>query len=479
LPDACRTLTLLLLVHAALTAEPIRLHPSNPHYFEFRGKPTVLVTSGEHYGALINLDFDYSRYFDTLRKDRLNLTRVFTGAYREQPGAFQIAGNTLAPRPDRFISPWPRSETPGATDGGNKFDLSRWNDAYFIRLRNLMRRALRDGVVVELVLFCPYYEESMWQLSPLNAKNNVNRIGDVNRTDVLTLKDKNLVAVQLDLVRKIVSELRDFDNLYYEIANEPYFGGVTLEWQAHIAKTIAEAEAKFPARHLIAQNIANGSIKIESPSPQVSIFNFHYSRPPDSVKINYHLNKAIGNNETGFDGTADATYRIQGWEFLLAGGALYNNLDYSFTVGHENGTFSYPSTQPGGGGTALRRQLGILLDFLNRLDLVHMQPAPALIANALPAGISAQALQGEGQQFAIYLHTGQVRKDQKPRYVTGKEPIEVTLSLSLLAGRYRVRWLDPKTGSFSQRSTVRHNSGQLTVRSPSFNEDAALLIERQ
>jgi len=47
-------------------AEPIKLHPDNPHYFLFRGKPTVLITSGEHYGAVINLDFDYRRYLKTL-----------------------------------------------------------------------------------------------------------------------------------------------------------------------------------------------------------------------------------------------------------------------------------------------------------------------------------------------------------------------------------------------------------------------------
>ena len=41
-------LPLLLLV--AATHAPLALHPENPHYFLFRGKPTVLVTSGEHYG---------------------------------------------------------------------------------------------------------------------------------------------------------------------------------------------------------------------------------------------------------------------------------------------------------------------------------------------------------------------------------------------------------------------------------------------
>src|SRR5207253_2868269 len=38
--------------------QSISLHPDNGHYLLFRGKPTVLITSGEHYGAVLNGDFD-------------------------------------------------------------------------------------------------------------------------------------------------------------------------------------------------------------------------------------------------------------------------------------------------------------------------------------------------------------------------------------------------------------------------------------
>ena len=38
---------------------PIQLHPANPRYFLYDGKPRVLITSTEHFGGLINLDFDY------------------------------------------------------------------------------------------------------------------------------------------------------------------------------------------------------------------------------------------------------------------------------------------------------------------------------------------------------------------------------------------------------------------------------------
>jgi hypothetical protein len=58
-------------------------------------------------------------------------------------------------------------------------------------------------------------------------------------------------------------------------------------------------------------------------------------------------------------GNADAIYRIQGWDFLMAGGALYNNLDYSFTIGHEQGDFKPDAKTPGGGSAMLREQLGI------------------------------------------------------------------------------------------------------------------------
>ena len=122
-------------------------------------------------------------------------------------------------------------------------------------------------------------------------------------------------------------------------------------------------------------NIANGSAKVEKPSPHVSIFNFHYATPPDAVAANAHLRGVIGENETGFRGRDDVLYRTEGWAFVLAGGGLYNNLDYSFTAAHPDGTF-LEYTSPGGGSPALRRQLGLLKDFIDSFDFVRMRPRP-------------------------------------------------------------------------------------------------------
>src|SRR6266403_1233357 len=101
---------------SAGTSQPLTLHPDNPHYFLFRGKPALLITSGEHYGAVLNLDFDYRKYLKTLAADGLNLTRTFPGAYVEPVGAFKIERNTLAPKAGRLICPWVRSDQPGYTN---------------------------------------------------------------------------------------------------------------------------------------------------------------------------------------------------------------------------------------------------------------------------------------------------------------------------------------------------------------------------
>lgn len=441
------TLLVLPLLTVAVLADPLALHPENPHYFVYQGKATVLITSGEHYGSVLNPDFDYVKYLDTLAADGLNLTRTFSGSYAEPSGAFGIAENTLAPKAGRLLSPWARSDQPGYANGGNKFDLTKWDPAYFSRLKDFVTQAGRRRVVVELDLFCPMYKVPQWNLSPMNAINNINGLGAIGRDDVHTL-DKNggLLAVQEAMVRKIVTELRDAENVYYEICNEPYFGGVTMEWQLHIADVITDAEKDFSHRHLISQNVANGAKKVVDPHPAISIFNFHYANPPTAVGQNYALNKVIGLNETGFKGTADDHYRMEAWEFILAGGGLYNNLDYSFTAGHEDGTFASPPKQPGGGNPGFRKQLKVLGDFIRGFEFVRMKPAREIVRGDLPKDARCQVLAEAGRQYAIYF----------------KGAPGVVWKLDLPRGKYRAEWIDAISGK-SLASKEVNQSGEAPV----------------
>lgn len=454
----CVVVLLLLGTVSAQAAPPISLHPDNPHYLLFRGKPTVLVTSGEHYGAVLNLDFDYRRYLDELQSKGLNLTRTFSGTYREVPESFKIEENTLAPASGRYICPWVRSDQPGAGDGGNKFDLVRWDAAYFARLKDFVAEAGKRSIVVELVLFCTIYEDSLWRVNPMNAANATSEIENAARLEVYTMKHPRLTAVQEAFARKVVTELADFDNLYYEICNEAYFGGVTRQWTQRIAETVQGAEAARPAKHLIAENIANGKAIIASPIPQVSIFNFHYASPPDTVAMNYGLNRVIADDETGFKGTGDFWYRREGWEFLLAGGAIYSNLDYSFTCRRTDGTHPV-KTSPGGGGAELRRQLATLKRFVESFEFVRLRSDQGTVR--VNRG-TVRALTEPGKAYAIYVH--------------GPSPAELTIDLP--PGPYLAEWIDTRSGGRIQSAVLQHAGGAAKLASPDFVEDMALRLVR-
>ncbi len=466
-----------LAIVCSQAAAPLSLNPENPHYFLYHEKPLILITSGEHYGAVLNLDFNYKTYLGELAANHLNLTRTWTGVYMEAPGNFNIAQNTLAPLSGRLICPYRRSAQLGYFNGGNKFDLTQWDPAYFKRLKDFLSYARRKDVIVELNLFCPFYEESMWKISPMNAINNINGVGDIARTNVYTLnKNGGLLPYQETLVRKLAKELNQFENFYFEICNEPYFGGVTAEWQARIAEVITESEKNLPKQHLISQNIANNHQKIKAPNENVSIFNFHYATPPVTVDENFGLNKVIGDNETGFNGTNNFAYRREAWEFITAGGGLFNNLDYSFVAGHEIGDFQYPANQPGGGNPIYRKEIEFLAQTIQSLDFIHMSPHNELLSGSVPSSVRTRTLAKPGSIYLIYTTSIADIKKNPPEALPR---LSFTQAVNLPPGEYQYQWLDPLLRSKSLPAKFSHAGGEKWFEYPSFSQDQALLIRKQ
>jgi hypothetical protein len=467
-------------------AQPIRLHPKNPHYFLFRGKAIALVTSGEHYGAVLNADVDYKKYLATIDSDGLNYTRIFGGSYVEVPAkSFGILRNDLAPQPNRYIAPWVRSETPGYAGGGNKFDLTKWNPEYFQRYHDFLADASKRGIVVEISLFSSHYDEMMWKISPFNPSNNVNNTTEIEWKKLNTLENGNILAFQEKYARKLISEARDFDNVIFEIQNEPWSDRPTLTdvvnpylrppgrdtypnsvdvaddlsvaWQARVAEWIAQEEASLPNHHLIAQNYSNFRASIGKLSPGVDIVNFHYAYP-DAVTLNYGLNKAIAYDETGFLGRDDAAYRRQAWNFMLSGGSIFDALDYSFSPGHEDGQDLEPNG-PGGGSPTFRHQLKILRDFLDKFSMLDLRPDATAVKHA--GGVVAHGLSNPGHEYAIYLD--------------GKGPTEVMLTLP--SGDYKAEWLNTKTGAIDKTEDFASTADKILT-SPAFENGIALRITR-
>jgi hypothetical protein len=435
---------------------------------------------------VINGAIDYRRYLAALASDGLNYTRIFGGTYVEVPAqSFGIHRNNLAPG-RRFIAPWARSETPGFSGGGNKFDLDRWNPEYFERFHAFLAEASRLGIVVEVTLFSSHYVEAHWQLSPFHPANNVNATSGIDWKKLHTLDNGNILAHQERYTRKLVREANEFDNVIFEIQNEPWsdrtvLAGVvnpylplpdrdrypnsidvgdeaSMAWQARVAEWITSEEAALPNRHLIAQNYSNFGFPVRALAPGVSIVNFHYAYPT-AVTLNYGLGLALSCDETGFRGAEDAAYRREAWSFMLAGGSVFDNLDYSFTVGHEDGGDT-EANGPGGGSPQLRHQLRILSEFLRSLPLADMAPDSTVVKHA--PGVYAYVLSAPARQYAMYFD--------------GSGPVALTLDLP--AGEYAGGWIDTETGRVEKGQPIQHRGGLLTLQTPAFQDGIALRLNR-
>ena len=456
--------------------EPLKLHPDNPHYFLFRGKPTVLISSGEHYGAVLNQDFDFLTYLDTLQAEGMNLTRAVPGTSLESTNAGTYRGgdqNTFAPRPGRFLAPWARSDTPGYFYGGNKFDLDRWDERFFQRLKDFVRAAGERGIIVEFNLFYALYgdgpEFGKWKLHPLNSRNNVNNVGHVPFHRYNTLDEPALVARQEEVLRKLLTELNGFDHVYYELCDEPYCSGAsprdTAAWQNHLLDVAAETMRKLPRQQLLAVNYANVYTLVEETHPAVSVLNFHYSYPPAVVPLNWHLNKPICFDETGGSGGINLLERRrEAWAFLLSGGAVYNNLDPSFAT--DDPTGSGKIQQPDGrfDGRTLRRQLRVLREFMDSLDFVHLRPDRN--AAAIPPHPGAcYALVNPDETVAVYV-------------TSPRKELRSQVLLDLPKGNWRADWLHPATGEWEPPQFIEHPGGGLAVDGPGFDQDIALRVRR-
>jgi hypothetical protein len=469
-------------------AQPISLHPENPHYFTYKGKPTVLVTSAEHYGSVLNADFDFRKYLQTLHDEGMNYTRIFMGSYVEIPGSFGIENNTLAPAVGSFLTPWKRVDESGLYKGEKKLDLTQWNPGYFNRLKDFVSMANELDIIVEVTLFCSTYSDESWVRHPFNPGNNINGLPEnLNRKKSNTLDNGSLTGIQQKMVEKIVSELNVFENIFYEIQNEPWAddpqkGMLTLrtlspnpknggwfqwaemaspasfEWQKIIAKTIVETESSLPNKHLIAQNYNNFKSSLDKVDTNVSILNFHYVWP-EAVWLNYGWERPINFDESGFAGSSDSTYLRQAWQFLMSGGAVFNNLDYSFYVGKEDGTGA--NNAPGGGSINLRKQLKILRNFIESFDFVKMKPDLQVIVHS--PGSEVQALSQPGFQYAM-IFTGNSTKWVK---------------LNLPKGKYNFEFISPFTGNPVKKGFFSQpKSGNYELQLPEFGEMIALKIWR-
>ncbi len=177
---------------------PLRIHPTNPRYFTDGSGKAVFLTGSHTWGNLQDYTYekapspppmDFDAYLTFLKAHNHNVFRLWTWESAYNPGAKQ-GTTTYDPMP--YQRPGPGT----ARDGKPKFDLTRFNQPYFDRMRARFRAAGDAGIYVSVMLFNGFSIEGKgnvggdpWQGHPLNPANNVNGVdGGRRRPGALALQ---------------------------------------------------------------------------------------------------------------------------------------------------------------------------------------------------------------------------------------------------------------------------------------------------
>src|SRR5262249_38978716 len=144
---------------------------------------------------------------------------------------------------------------------------------------------------------------------------------------------------------------------------------------------------------------------------------------------------------------------------MLAGGSVFDHLDYSFTVGHEDGSDTEPNG-PGGGSPEFRRRLKILIEFMRALPLLEMAPDFQTVKHA--GGVITHMLSSPKGEYAMY--------------VDGSGPTEITVNLP--AGEYVLSWVSVDGTNPGAKTSFRHSGGTKTLETPACKNGIAMRMAR-
>ena len=163
---------------------------------------------------------DYRAYLAFLKDHGHNFIRLWRWEHFRSQSFGKAFHLCMTPQP------WPRTGPGAAADGEPRFDLSRFDEAYFARLRGRVIAAGNAGIYVSVMLFEGWGlhlspPPDNLQGHPFHAGNNINQIAISSIVDYQVLPlDPRVQAIQEAYLRQVVDTVHDLPNVLYEVANE-------------------------------------------------------------------------------------------------------------------------------------------------------------------------------------------------------------------------------------------------------------------
>jgi hypothetical protein len=190
----------------------IKSWPENPHYWQFKGQPVLLLGATDNDNLFQNNNIE----------SHLDSMKAIGGNYIR---------NTMSDRD-------PGDQRAFAMTPDGKYDLNQWNDEYWRRFENMLMLTAERDIIVQIEIWDRFdHSGERWLTDPYNPKNNINYTYSEAALDSLYPNPSNLAQhffltipalkyneillnIQKAFVKKMLSISLKYDHVLYCIDNE-------------------------------------------------------------------------------------------------------------------------------------------------------------------------------------------------------------------------------------------------------------------
>ena len=398
----------------------------NPNYFE-DASGTPLILCGSHTwntlqdwgtgGTVRAIDFDH--FVGFLKAHGHNFTLLW---FTELP-RFRGLPTTEASPPDFTVSPFPWMRTgPGlATDGGLKFDLTRFDQGYFDRLRSRVQTLNRAGIYAGVYLFSGEFLLRFRFAADgyaFSGPNNLNGVDDGYRgksaasaVSSVTMTAPNAISELQDVyVRKLIDTLNDLPNVLWIVSEEAPINSTW--WNNHLISLVRSYEKGKHLQHPIGYGtleqprdsiLYNSDADWVAPWARVSPTQSCGSGKP-ACKVNVNDSD---HSYFGMWNDSPQQNRNYAWENFLTGNQVifmdpylvyYPRQKRNLCVSPESGIGSEPDRR----WENFRKNLGDILKYSRRMNLAHVTPNSSLSSTKLCLAQTPSI----GAEYLVYCPSG-------------------------------------------------------------------------
>jgi hypothetical protein len=415
---------------------------------------------------------DFSAYVNFLTAHGHNFTLLWI---TEMPKFCGFPATASSP-PDLIASPlpWLRTGPGSATDGGLKFDLTKFNPNFFSRLRTRVEALNNAGIYVGVYLFTGEWLNIFRCPSdghPFTGANNINGVDDgytggKRGIGAITMTAPNAITRFQDAyVERVIDTLNDLPNVLWIVSEEAPANSTW--WNNHQIAHVRAYESKKPHQHPVGYasligstdaTLYNSDADWVAPAARISpAESCGTGQPPCKVNVN-------DSDHSYWEMWKDTPQvnRNYEWENFMHGNqvlfmdpyvAYYPRESRNLCVSPKNAICSGPDKRYDN----FRDNLGYILRYSRKLNLAKVTPNSALSTTGYCLAQTPPA----GAEYLVYAPSG--------------GPFTVKLSAMSGSRTLSVEWFNPATGDVTTGDPIPAGSSSQTF-SPPFSGDAVLYL---